>query len=288
MINKSSQATAQRELLETRKLADGDNSGMSQSSDLLLEACASLPARTIYLEEGFVSIEFKNNSDTALEIVKVSVQFQTERELTPYEVSVSPMMQLRAQNHSPMIRVPFVVSLSLIEATNSYSIRVSYRRSGSSQLLNQSYDSAKSLTIHPIPRPQRTCFFVSHKDPEDTRPASRLDYYLRKVGFEGYVAENDKQPGARLWDKLKREINDALALVVLWTSSAQSDSGVMKKEIDYASSIDKPIVLFSEQEDVPDWFPKKILEFTRTKMDESDCAEMARLIERAYRAGVYD
>ncbi len=258
------------------------------SPDLILEGCTALPSDITYLEEGFVSIEFRNNSDKTIEIVKVSVQFQTERELTPYEVSVSPIMQLRANNHSPMIRVPFVVGLSLIEATNSYSIRVSYRVSQTSQLLNQSYDSAKSLIIRPIARPVRRKFFVSHKIPEDTRPASRLDHYLRKVGFEGYVAENDKLPGARLWDKLRREIDDCQALIVIWTSNVLLNPSEMRKEIDYASSIEKTIVLFSEEENVPDWFPKRTVEFTRTQMAESDLVEIAKSIERAYRAGVYD
>ena len=56
----------------------------------------------------------------------------------------------------------------------------------------------KYIIINPKHSPEKH-FFLSHKDPENTFIASRLDHYLKKIGFIGYVAENDPKPGLDIW-----------------------------------------------------------------------------------------
>ncbi len=175
---------------------------LDESTDLSLESCRSLPVLDImFLEEGFIFAEFRNNSDNAIEIIKVRAQFETEPRLDPYETSVSPKITLMAHNRSQTIRIPFVADLSLVSTTNSYSLIVSYRKIGSQQLLTRTYSPFGSLVIHPIPRQEGKHFFVSHKDPENTVLARRVDHYLKKIGFHGYLAEDNRLPGVDLWQK---------------------------------------------------------------------------------------
>ena len=258
------------------------------SADLSLESCQSSPTRDItYLEDGYIFLEFKNNSDQEIEIVKIVAQFQTELGLTPYEAQVSPMISVKSRNRSQIIRVPFVADLSLTGDTNSCSIVVTYKHLDSPRPFIQSHPLVKSLIIGPVTRQVRT-LFISHKDPEDAPIARNLGRYLRKVGFEGYLAEDDRQPGQDLWDKIKSKIDESLTLVALWTHNTGADPAFMKRELEYAISKGKKPVLFAEEgSDVPDAFPKGI-EFERIRMTKGELVEMVRSMERAYRAGVYD
>ena len=254
---------------------------------LSLESCQSTPSRDItYLEEGYIFPEFRNNSNLDLEILRVVVKFQTENDLPPYETQVSPMLSVKAGNRSQIIRIPFLVDLSLIQNTNSLSILASYKHRGSTQTLSQSYQLAKSLIISPIARQVRF-LFLSHKDPEDAPIARKFDHYLRKIGFEGYLAEDDRQPGQDLWQKIRSKIEQSLTLAAFWTRNAESDPAFMKRELEYSISVGKKPVLFAEHGvNVPDSFPKGV-EFEEIRMTPTELVEMAESVEGAYRAGLY-
>ncbi len=258
------------------------------SAELSLESCQSSPGRDItYLEDGYIFLEFKNNSDREIEIVRVVAEFQTELGLKPYVAQVSPMISVKPRNRSQIIRVPFVADLSLRSDTNSCSVEVTYKHLDSSQPLIQSYPLVKALIIGPVTRQVRI-LFLSHKDPEDAPTARDLSRYLKKIGFEGYLAEDDRRPGQDLWEKIKSKIDESLTLVALWTNNTEADAAFMKRELEYAISIGKKPVLFAEENsDVPDTFPKGI-EFERIRRTEAELVEMVKSIERSYRAGVYD
>src|SRR5713101_7057632 len=157
---------------------------MTEVFPLSLERCWTVPPRNItYLEDGIICAEFRNNSDDSIEIDEVACRFQTEPNLTPYQVSVSPMLRLKPRWLSrPPVQLSFVAGLTLTSYTNTYQLIVKYTRSGVSK--TATYPPPSYLIVRPLGPPEKE-FFVSHKDPEDSPIAERLDHYLKKVGFRG-------------------------------------------------------------------------------------------------------
>jgi hypothetical protein len=58
----------------------------------------------------------------------------------------------------------------------------------------------------------------SHKDPQDAKSSVRLQTFLFKLGFNGYLAEYTKSPGVDLWkEKIIPAIENSLGTIVLFT-----------------------------------------------------------------------
>lgn len=252
---------------------------ISMSSKLSLVNCWSNPSLHItYLDEGSIYAEFKNNSDDTIEVDRVICQFQTEEGLKPYQCFVNPRISIKPRNISK-IQIPFAADLSLTAGTNSYSLVVEYRYAGYSDMITLNPPS-KYLIIQPV-RPPEKHFFVSHKDPEDTQLASKLDHYLMKIGFKGYLAEKERRPGLDIWqEKIMPAIDECVALIVLWTSNAKVKPTNILKEFDYAKDCaKKPILLVEQGVDLPDPFPQDI-EFVRTpgKITEVDLIDLVKSI----------
>jgi hypothetical protein len=241
------------------------------------------------LEEGYIHVELKNNSDRTVEITNVLCRFQTEKGLKPYEPHTSPMLSIKPRNLSPRIQSPFVAELSLTEATNSYTVVVTYRNLEASDLFTATFP-LRYILIDPV-RPVERFFFVSHKDPQDSKLAAKLNDYLMKIGFKGYLAEEEKRPGLEIWqDKIIPAIGGCVALIVLWTSNAAIDSGNMLREIEYAQNIGKKLIpLLEENVSLPEILPKE-KEFVRIprNMGEADLVDVVGFIEQTYRTGGYE
>jgi hypothetical protein len=146
------------------------------------------------------------------------------------------------------------------------------------------------MIIDPV-RPVERFFFVSHKDPQDSRLAVKLNHYLMKIGFKGYLAEEEKRPGLDIWqDKIIPAIGGCIALIVLWTSNAAIDSANMLREIEYAQKIGKKLIpLLEEGVSLPKVLPKE-REFVRIphNMSETDFIDVVSSIEHTYRTGGYE
>jgi hypothetical protein len=245
--------------------------------------------RITYLEEGYIQVELKNNSGQTIEIRNVLCRFRTEEGLERYEPSTALMLSIKPHNLSPRIQIPFAAKLSLTEATNSYSVVVKYRKLRSSKFLTVTFPS-KYMIIDPV-RPVERFLFVSHKDPQDSGLAAKLNHYLMKIGFKGYLAEEEKRPGLDIWlDKIIPAIGECIALIVIWTSNAAIDSANMLREIEYAQKIDKKLIfLLEEGVSLPKILPKD-KEFVRIphNMSEADFVDVVSSIEHTYRTGGYE
>jgi len=76
--------------------------------------------------------------------------------------------------------------------------------------------------------------FVSHSNsPSDAALVRACKEAMSTCGLTGYFAEEDAQPGFKLWDKIAREIISSDAFLVLWTKDA-AESGDVREEIGVA------------------------------------------------------
>ena len=220
---------------------------MNKNHDLSLDDCWSFPEMYVpYLKKSVIYAEFKNNSDKIIEIKKISCQFRSNG-FEPYSPSTHILVSIQP-NSLEQIQIPFVADMSLPMGTITYSITASYKKVGSSKSTTVTYEApTRSIIVNPI-RVTSKYFFISHKDPEDTDLATKLDFYLRKIGLEGIVSENDRRPGLDYWnEKIFPSIDYCLALIVIWTSNASKDYKNIFREVKYAKKNGKIIIPLIER-----------------------------------------
>jgi len=252
-----------------------------------LENCRSLPERGIvYLDAGQVHPEFRNKSNLPIKIEQVYCAFQTEKGLIPYEASISMPQELRPRQLA-RFEIPFRADLGLTAATNSYSIKASGRAGDAP--FSKEFPGRGYLIIHDI-RSTDKHFFISHKDPENTDVAKRLAHYLKKIGFYGFVAENEKRPGVKLWpEKILPAIDGCFGFVILWTEEARAHPENLLRELARARDGSKRMVLlWEDRAGLPDGFTP-LLEYVRlpAKVGEQDLVNLVTYIENTYRIGGY-
>ena len=126
-----------------------------------------------------------------LELTKITCSFQTENLMPKHEVSIEPHEIIRPNNRSSVLTITLKIGLELNIGTNSLVLDVEYvmDRSAPKKIIFDPSDT-KYVIISPKYSPERH-FFISHKAPEDQYIALSLDHHLKKIGFRGYVAEND-------------------------------------------------------------------------------------------------
>jgi hypothetical protein len=262
---------------------------MSSNQDISIIGCWIEPHSNItYLEKSQFKVELQNNSNNIIEIVEIKCQFQAEDGLSPKDFTLKPMMPIQPRNLE-FFRIPFDVNLSLRQGTNYSVLMVKYRHKGEikEKSLTFTYPDTTYIIIGPKHSPEKQ-FFISHKDPQQTTIATKLDDCLIKIGYRGYVAENDKRPGTDLWEeKIIPSINNCVNLIVLWTSDAAKDPEQIIKEVKHTKTKNKRIIVLREK-DVPlhEIF-KGTVEYAvaQSKIDESEIVKLVEYIEKEHEAG---
>lgn len=261
------------------------------NQDLELKGCWIRPRSYVtYLEECDVTLELKNVSDGLIEIEKISCSFTTDDGLLPTEYFISAMMSIKPNNISRM-RIEFIADLTLQWGTNYATINVTYRKDKTSiQSVTFANPYTRCIIINPI-HPAEKHFFISHKDPEDTDLATKLNLHLTKIGFTGYVAENDRKPGTDIWsEKIFPSINDCVALIVLWTSAAAADAATIFREVEYARQRQKRVILLAEHGlEIPQIFQgdKEYVQL-KGKITADELVSLVANIEKTYTAGGFE
>ena len=259
--------------------------------DLSIEGCWIDPHSDLsYFDSGYVKIELKNETEDVIEIDKVSCSFETEEDLPSSKFSIEPMESIHAKNISSMIKIPFILDLRLHNGTNYAVIEVEYRKGKlkESNTITFDFPDSRYVIIHSLHPPEKH-FFLSHKDPENTELATKLNYHLNKIGFNGYVAENDQRLGLDIWDeKIIPHIESCVALVVLWTEEAAKCSETIIREVKYAKEKGKRIMVLSEEIEMPEIFQgTKEYGKTKGKIDSNDLIQLTDNIYKNYRGGVF-
>ena len=254
---------------------------------LIFEGLWIITPRCEYMNEILVHIEFKNDSDYEILISSVVCSFQVEDDLPRHEIKSPSPISIPPGNRKPLT-MRLEIGLELRYGTNSPTVEVEYA-SGRSESETTTFSApGKYLDIQRVP-PLGKRFFISHKIPEDTELAERLNYYLQKVGFDGYIAEGDPLLGHDLWtEKIFPAIDSCAGLIILWTAEAEKDPESICREIERAKEKGKkPILLREENACVPDGF--QVIEHTSTtgKTSESDLVRLAYDVYRLHMRGYF-
>lgn len=266
---------------------------MSKKPDLSLESCWVTPEKPLsFLDEGWINLELRNNSDSNLFLEDVECTFQSEEGFDPYKVHSLEKKIIRPGCRTN-VKISFCAELHVKEFTNTFSLRAFYRYKDCEPLIIQSLDGfsvINSIIIYSVRRAKY--FFVSHKIPEDSTLASRLNHYLKKVGFEGFLAEADPRPGLDIWTgKIIPAIRnpDCLGLIVLWGSNAVKDPKAILRELKYGRDLDKTLIVVKQKRvEVPNSFPRKTKEYQQTigqAIAETDLVDLVRSINKMYSEG---
>lgn len=213
--------------------------------DIIIENIWSNPKENAHFLDWYtISIQVRNISDKAVRIEKVECRFiaETEDVFAPY---TTKPVELEPRNLSSPISIEFEASLLLKNYTNVYNIRVHYKQLNESQTID--CDPRKYIILHPRGASDKF-FFISHKDPEDSDISRILRGFLKKLGYEGYIAEDDHNPGVELWDeKIPQKIEACLGIIVLWTSTAKKMPDGIIREIALAKAHKKRIIFLKEE-----------------------------------------
>lgn len=261
---------------------------MITNQDLSIKYWSYPEEKIHYLDKGVINIEITNNTKSTIIIEKIKVKLNTEENLSVYHPKYSgPKFSIKSHNVHPSIAIPFIAKLTLKEGTNAYTVEITYTKNSKRTTVED--PTFQYLLLRPI-RPANDHFFISHKDPDDTPVAEKMDQYLQKIGFKGFLAEIEKRPGFDIWkNKIFPGIDICVALIVLWTSNAKKNLKNILKEMKYAKKMKKKIILICQDGvSLPKAFPK-YTEFVALPKNfkEKDLIDVVESIENAYRTGLY-
>jgi len=214
-------------------------------------------ARSIcFLERFDIYIQIRNNTSRPLQVEKIECLFELDDEMDKYLPSTMPFLTLGPKQRNRMIRIVCEADLSLKAHTNFFRVRIHYT-SDSKKIIE--YDPHKFLVFVPLGEEDKQ-FFISHKDKEDTDISRLLAKLLRKLGYKGYLAEDDKRPGMNLWkEKIPSEIKCSAGFIILWTKNATKNPKNIYRELEIAKKMNKHLILAREDGvDIPKDFPKEI------------------------------
>ena len=263
---------------------------MNEKTELSLEGFWIRPHSYVtYLEDDlFILVEFKNNSNHSIEIETITCLFEIEESLPEYLSVASPNISIGPKNISDMVRIPFKVDLKLHANSNYPTLIIKYRINKSvTKTIQFTNPYTRCIIINQMHLPEKH-FFLSHKDPHNTSLATKLAHHLQKIGFIGYIAENDPRPGLDIWDeKIFPSIDTCFGLIVLWTSDTVKEPQTIIREVEYANKKQKRIILLAEKDiDIPELFlgTKEYLEVDG-KITDVDLVNLVEIIEKIYRLG---
>lgn len=250
------------------------------------EVCPDLNVK--YLDEDArIDMEFKNNSDSVITIKKIICSYQVTDNLPKYEIVKETPIEIQPGCISKNLEMKLEINLRLQPATNRSTLKVIFDINGVSKTITFDNQETKYIIINDRRSPGHK-FFLSYKDPENKDMAEKLNHYLKKIGFKGYIAIENRKPGMDIWkEKIFPSIDDSAGLIVLWTSEAAKSQDSILREIKYARKKKKTII-FAKEKNIP--LPdniKKTIEYQEieNKKDSQWIINMVEAIREQYQQG---
>ena len=254
---------------------------------LQVEIVTTTPASdAFFMQEGTVYVRIRNRAKKRIRIERVECHFQVDGGFEPYVPYAEPRATLDDGHLSEPINISFVVDLALRSYTNSYKLVIFY---DDGILRALEFDPRKHFIFYPV-MSDGSSFFISHKDPEDSDWSRVLANFLQKLGFSGYVAEDDSSPGLSLWgEKIPRAIEKSVGMIILWTRNATLKKDSIIRELDISKPMGKKLILAQEPGlRVPRNFPKDIEYFQfKGAISSAELKRLACSMEKTYRQGGY-
>lgn len=239
-----------------------------------------------FLSRCFVYIQLRNRLDRPARIEKVECHFTMDQGMGSYIPVVGLSQTLDRGQLSDPIPINVDADLSFTAYTNAYRLAIEYDDGAKKRM---ELDPRKYVVFTPL-GPCDQLLFISHRDPEDTKLGRHLVNFLKKIGFNGYLSEDDRRPGSDLWgDKIPKAINDSLAVIFLWTRQAAGKPDNLLRELDLANAAKKPVLAAIEPDiTLPPAFSREreYYRFNRA-VNIRELKDFVRYIDRAYRQGDY-
>ena len=260
-----------------------------QTKELTLEGVWILDSPNIFYlcNDSSIYAEIRNNSNHPIKINTVTYSFQVDthlptcKEKTHHHVTIKPY-------HMSTLNIPLKIGLTLSGYTNRVTIVAEYTVGQSAPRKIVLEGATCYAVINNIPLRHNKYFFVSHKAPENMEITNQLVCYLNKIGFDGYVAEQDLKPGYDLWsEKIFPAIDACHGLIVLWTAEAMKNPNNMHKEVKYAQRKNKKIIEIIEKNTWSEETSSKTVEHILIdgKISKINIANLATTIYNLYRRG---
>jgi len=226
--------------------------------NVLIEDVTSIPnTRAFFQLPCTVSVRIRNKTAHPILIEEVGCELEVDQGFDSFVPSVAPFIQLAPSHLSLPISIEFIADVSLKQFSNFYKITLKYSNSERTRMRLDL--KGKYFTFYPSGSGSKQ-LFISHKEPEDSDLARNLAHLLGKIGFKGYLSEDDHRPGLRLWEeKIPMSIRTSVGLVLLWTANASANSVNLLREIEMAK--EAGIYLFPALEpgtDIPAALPKEV------------------------------
>lgn len=239
-----------------------------------------------FLNRCCVYVQLRNRLDRPTRIEKVECHFTLDQGMGSYIPVAGHSQTLDPGQLSDPIAINFEADLSLTAYTNAYRLAIEYNDGAKKRI---EHDPRKYLVFTPL-GPCDQLLFISHMDPEDTRLGRHLVHFLKKIGFNGYLSEDDRRPGSDLWgDKIPKAIKDSLAVIFLWTRQAAGKPDNLLRELHLANAAKRAIVVAIEPDiPLPPTFSKEreYYRFNRA-VNIRELKDFVRYIDRSYRQGDY-
>ena len=256
-------------------------------NDIVFENVWTSPEPNVYFTESCtLSVQLRNVSAVAVRIEKIKCEFQHDDGIEFTDPEVRPGLVLAPEElSSPPIRLTFGVDLSMRSGTNTYKLKTYYRRGNSRRAVE--FAAGKAVLIQP-PCPPQKQLFISHSDPGDTQKGKWLVEFLRKVGFRGYLSEENPTPGFDIWiEKIPSEVKRSLATIVLWTRNAREQPQKIIKEVNIALSKKKRVIVITEKNLRSPKGINRNIEYVRSRgtLTKSDLLRLAVKIAEMHQSG---
>lgn len=263
---------------------------MNERKEIAMENSWTIPDTYLsYLDKGFVKVQIRNTSGYDINILKVYCSFQTDNGTEPYIRFVEPKIRVKPRNLSQTITFDFIADLSLREYSNQYELTVEYNSENNKEVRKESFPG-KTIIINKMGNRDKF-FVVSHKDPEDTELAKKVQFYLERLGFGCFVAESERRPGLDFWnDKIIPRIEKCFGLIVLWTNEASKEPANILKEIELSIKHGRKVILLGERDiDPPDILEQNIEYFPfQSPIIQRDLIGYVQSVYETYAAGGYE
>lgn len=238
----------------------------------------------------YIQAVFKNNTALPVTITRITCWFEPEPGLPARRHSVDTPVAIAPGGRSESVIVQFTVDLDLHMSTNTARVEINYviDRSAPKTLLFETPNTTHIITV-PITAVPKNQLFISYKISADTELAHELHKYLSKIGFRGYIAEDDPRYGHDMYTgKFAPEIDNSAALIVLWTRAASTDPGTVQWELNHALGTKKRILVIKEDGvDPPPTLSDRTERFhAGSPISTSDLVKFVTRFYRGYQQGM--
>ncbi len=255
----------------------------SNQHTIVIEDVGSIPpANAFFLMPCTIYVRIRNKTNESVLVENVKCQLEVDEGFEPFTPSVTPFVRLEREHLSPLIPIEFIADISLKGYSNFYKLDATYNNSERKTL---THDPRRYIIFNPQGSGGKQ-FFISHRDPEDTGLARSLANLLGKLGFKGYISEDDPRPGLKLWEqKIPMAIASSVGIVILWTLKAAQQPENIIREIEIAKKEEKPLFMAPEQDvEIPAVFPKEIEYYRFTKsISPTELKNLALSIDATYK-----